>query len=662
MSSLNTNTKQLWFNIEDSDEAAQKVLELGKQLWEKQGTPRISLAQDSLALYLGSSRHSLMGGGNPLALLDIIGNESSAFNVIQSITDTKINATLKNRVRTMWVTESADSETKRKTQAMQAACDGIAYQNGLLGWLRRARCTAGYLFEGGGVEWYADHANKRVVATLVYPWEWFVSAREARLGNPRQLWARHTIDRAVLLSFMDNASTAVKEAIANAQPASARDTYDDLRDPKGLSDQVVIYKAWHLPSGRVDLDDPRSWGVNEETGRKVKPPHDGRHIVALDTGSENVMNTVALVDVPWPHDIFPVSWFKPNPVPGSWWSRGEPEVLAPAQIELNRWSDREARIIKKHAVPRTFVDKKSGLNPGQMTNAIDNIYLVNGAPSQAVFVEAAPHVPPDLFRRTGEIAENARNQRGISEMSAFARKPTSVNHEPGMAYLADTETVRHTSEFEAWEECHLNDYKNIIRCLRELAKKDPDYEVVFEQDKLLRREKWADIDLGNVFQIKGWPTNWLKEDPAQRADQISDLVEKGVLPPEALMDAIDDPDLESLIGYRIAMANNLTRLLDRIVEDGDGEMEMPTPYMDLQMAKRLGIQRLNELQANEPDSFSQQNEIIKFLEDVDAEIAKATAPAANQQGAGDTLGALGPGAAAPPPGAAQAPPPAPPIG
>lgn len=638
-------TDELWFNRDDSVDAADAVLQVGKELWSKQGAQRIALAQDCLALYLGSNRHSLTGSGNPLALLDLIGAETSAYNLIQAITDTKINATLKNKVRPMFITESADSETKRMAASMQAATDSIMYDAGMQGWLRRAVCATGFLFEGGGVEWYPDLANSRVVGTLVWCWEYFVSKREAQCGNPRQLFARHAIDRAVLLSYMADAPKAVRDAIKNADSASARDTYDDMRDAKGMHDQVIIYKAWHLPSGRVDLKDPRAYGKTEE-GNKGKANHDGRHVVSLDGGEGN--KPTALVDAAWPHDHFPVSWFKPNFVPGSWWSRGEPEVLAASQIEMNKWNQREAKIVDLHAVPRTYIDKKSGINPAQMTNAVNNIFLTNGPPGGAVLVADMPVIPPDLPERAQRIAQNARDQRGMSEMSMTAKKPVGMNHEPGLQYLADTESERHTSEFEAWEDFNLSCSRNVIRCLRDLAENDPKFEVIFSSNKQLKRVKWKDIDLGDSFSMKLWPTNWLKDDPAERAEQIADFVDRGILPPEAMIDAVDDPDLAALLGNRIAMQRNIERCLDRICEDGFGENEQPNPYMDLQLAKRLGIQRYNELAA-EQEEWQKINDVIAFLEAVDDMINKATAPAANVQGMGNTLGALGPGAAAPPP-------------
>lgn len=652
-------SEQIWYR-QDSPAAA--VVQVGKELWSKQGEQRISLAEDSLSLYLGSNNHSLRGGGsNPLGLLSVLGTAGSSYNLIQAITDTKIAAILKNKVRPMFVTEGADSTLKRKAKDMQAACDGLMYQLGMDGMLRTIAASCGFIFEAGGIEWYPDVANSRVVAAPVWPWEYFVSRREARYGNPRQLWARHAIDRGVLLSYLANEPKKVRDAVENAPAASWRDVYDDTADTQKISDQVIIYKAWHLPSGRVDLDDPRAYGKSEDGSRGVKPNHDGRHVVALDFG--DVSGGIELLDIPWPHDHFPVSWFKPNYVPGSWWSRGEPEVLAPAQIELNRWNDRITKIVNLHAVPKWFVDKRLQLDVAQFNNNLANIFQTNGSPQGGVWLANVPAIPPDLLRRLQDIPQWARDQRGMSEMSMTAKKPPGINHEPGLAYLSDTESQRHTVEFEAWEQFNLDGYKNLIRCLRDLAEDDPKFELVFEKDKELTRERWKDIDLGNVYQMKLWPTNLFKQSPAQRADQIGDFSDRGWISPKQAMRAVDAPDLEAIMGDEEAMSRNVDKMLDRICDEGYTENEYPTPYIDLQYAKAEGIKRYNSLMAEEA-SFVKVNELCKFLEDVDTVIQQAASPAAPPPPVGDAMGVLGPAAALPPPGSAPMPPPggAPPRG
>jgi len=630
----------IWYH---SDDPARDVLHIGKRLWEDQGRDRIQLAEDSLALYLGSRRHSITGRTRPMAVLDLLGSDtSSTYNMIQAIADTQISAVLRNKVRPLFVTEGGTSEEQARAKAMQQAVDGFLYGLGLQqGALGKEVCTHGHIFEAGGIEWTPDLANHRVLGTIAWPWEYFVARKEARYGNPRQLFGRHVVDRDQLLAFLKDAPKSVRDAVENAKPASYEDTQDDIRDPHRISDQVVIFKAWHLPSGRVDLKDPRAFGKNED-GNKCKPSHDGRHVVVIDGSSPD---DPALIDIPWPYDSFPLSWYKPNYVPGSYWSRGVPEILAASQIELNTWNQRIRRILELHARPLLFLWKNAKLNPAQITNALANIFQVDVPPSEAVHQISAPAVPADLVNRIAEIPQWARDQLGMSEMSMTAKKPAGVNHEPGMAYLADTETVRHTTKMLAWEEFHLDCAQQVIRCLRTLAENDNAFEIVFEADSQLKRTKWKDIDIdADKFKIKSWPTNFLKQAPAQRADQIMDFVDRGLFSPEMALEALDAPDIEALTGDRKAISQNIEKHLDRIVAGEYTERDMPTPYMDLAMARVLGVQRYNKLEADE-EGEDKVDRVIKFLQDVDTLIAKQAPPVAP---------AGAPGAAPPPQSPPQA--------
>ncbi|HVJ13845.1 MAG TPA: hypothetical protein VM686_00330, partial [Polyangiaceae bacterium] len=604
----------LWYMEEDPVEAAAAMVSVARAEWAAQGQQRMRIAEDCLALYMGSARHSLTGATNPMAVLGLV-DESSSYNVVQAIVDTKVNHTLRNQIRPMFVTEGGDSELREKAEAMQEAADGIAYDLELDGDLGRQACFNGFCFEGGGVEWWADYANKRVDATPVWPWQYFVPRQEARYGRPRQQFARYVIPRDVLLSFVGD-NKAAQDAVKSASSAP----YEDVRnagadEPGKVVDMVVVWKAWHLPSTRVDLNDPRAYGESEK-GNKAKANHDGRHIVALDS---KTADTPPIVDIPWPHEYYPVSWFKPNPVPGSFWSRGEPEVLANAQIELNRWNARMEKILDLHARPLILLSKGAKLNPGMLNNALGNILQVEGNTQGAITHVTPSATPADLLRRVENIPQWARDQRGMSEMSMTARKPAGINHEPGLAYLADTETQRHTVEFKAWQRFNVDSYKNIIRCLNELARRVPGYEVVFTTAETLKRHKWDEIHIDeDMYRLKAWGANFFKQSPAQRADQIMDLIDRGMLPPEDAFDAIDAPDLKALMGDRNIMLKNATRRLDLVAKGPEYTFElMPDPYDPLEMFKREGLKRKARLEYN-GEAADKIERVVKFLQDVDA--------------------------------------------
>lgn len=645
----------LWYNRKAPEERASSMLNVAKGLYNAQGSRRRSNANAALRLYTGSMAHSLDGIADAAAVLGLI-DQSCAYNLIQAVVDTKFNHLIRNQVRPLFVPEGGDSELLEKVQAMQVAADGLAEQLGLNDELEEQAILNGLLFEAGGVDFYADTANSRIIGTPVFAHDFFVSRQESRFGKPQQKWCRQVVPRDALRGTLGNASKAVRDAIDSAKAATWDDMGGDAAAGQSIVDMVVIYKGWHLPTTRVDMKDRAgAYGFNDDSGRPVKPSHDGRHMVVID-GAGN--DAPPIIDVAWPYDYYPQSWFKPNPVPGSFWSRGEPEILAATQVELNKNDIREGMIVDLHARPMIILSKGAKLNPAMINNALANIFQVEGNVNGAITVVNVPAVSSDLLNRSMRLRDQARDQRGMSEMSMTARKPVGVNHEPGLAYLRDTETVRHTGEFRARERFKVSCYVNIIRCLRDLAAHDPKYEVIFENDGQLKRQKWVEMDVDEMsYRVRKPPTNALSRDPPERAQQIMEMVERGFLPPAAAIDAFREMfDLKSLIGDQNVMQQNAVKRISDVVKAPEYTDELqPDPYMDLQMLKKLGIQRKNklELMGDKPERIER---LVKFLEDVDAQIARLTPPVpAGAPPAGAPGGApVGPQL---PPGVTQAPPP-----
>jgi hypothetical protein len=627
------------------------MVNTARSLWTDQGTARRAMADDALTLWAGTTAHSL-SGSSPMSVLGMR-DSASGYNGVQSIVDTKYNATIRNEVRPLFMTEGGDSELRERVEAMQEACDGQRYTLGLEGELGEQSCLNGFIFGAGGVEFWADLSNSRTMVTPAWHWEYFVSRQEARNGEPQQMFSRHVMPRDVLLSFLETAGNQILDAVHEAPSASWDDskTYE-MTEPGKIVDLVVIFKAWHLPSGRVDLDDPSSFGKGKD-GRKVTPKHDGRHMVCLQTADGDGKRLAPLISRPWPYDHYPTAWFKPNRVPGEYWGRGEPEVLVAQQMESNQWNERVYQVLDRYARPGIILDKAAKLNPAQINNSPFNIWQVTGNPNNVMKTLNEPAVSADLINRLDRLPVNMRDQRGMSEMSMTARRPTGINHEPGMAYLAHTETIRHTAEFRAWTRYNLDCDKNIVRCLNELSEHDPDYEVVFEKDEKLIRQNWKKIYAGpSKYKIKAKGTNLFKQDPAQQSEQMTDLIEKQILPPDAYFDVVKSPDLEMWSKKRNVMKKAAEQLVRRVIKGPEFTDEMmPDPYMDLQTCKRVGLEEKAMLEVNE-DKWEKVQRVVQFLEQVDALLAKmAPPPAPAPAGA--------PGIAAPPPGPAgmTAPPP-----
>ncbi len=651
----------LWYQKDDEQEQAEAMSNTARSLWSDQGESRRRLADDAMTLWSGSTSHSLMGA-SPLSTLGLADQLAAAgYNVVQAIVDTKVNDTLRNEIRPLFVTEGGDSELREKVAAMQEACDGMSYTLGLEDEIEEQGCWNGYIFGNGGQEFWSDTASSRVMVTPAWFWEYFVSRQEARNGAPQQMFSRHVLPRDVLLAFLAEAGSAVLDAVKAAPSASWEDSRSyDSSEPGKVADLVVVFKGWHLPDRRVDLSKPEAFGKNKD-GKKVKPDHGGMHMVTLDWGGGK--DVPPLIARPWPYDHYPVAWFKPNRMPGSHWGRGEPEILAATQIESNQWNERTYNILDRYARPAVVLSKGAKLNPAQINNGSFNIWQVEGNPNTAMNVMNQPAVPQELIQRLDRLPQQARDQRGMSEMSMTARRPAGIEHKPGLKYLKDVENIRHTAEYRAWRRYKLDGYRNIIRCLSELSEHDPKFEVVFEKDKQLTRQKWSDINADSSrYRVKAKGTNLFARDPAQQAEQIADFVERGLLPPTAMYQ-IDAPDFQAMIEDKDVMRLNAIARVKAVIRGPEYDYTlMPDPALDLETCKAEALKAKNKLELN-GESEVKIDRLMQFMSDLDNLLGIVPPPAPNpgnqvmaadpMQGAAAALGAGMPGG---PPGATVVPP------
>lgn len=616
----------LWYQETDKEKAAAAMVNAARALWSDQGDQRRRDADDAMTLWAGTVQHGF-SGSNPMSILGLV-EDTAGYNLVQALTDTKVNTTLRNEIRPLLMTQGGDSELREKAEAMQDAADGQSYELGLDDELEEVACWNGYIFGNGGVEFWADTASSRIMASPVFHWQYFVSRQEARYSTrPQQLFSRHVMPRDVLLSFLADQPAEVRQAVKDAPSVAWNDA--DAKDfvsnePGQVVDLVVIWKAWHLPSKRVDLSESKAFGKGED-GQRVKPSHDGMHMVCIEGGGKTA--SVALITRPWPHAYFPVAWFKPNRSPGSFWGRGEPEILARSQIEMNQWNDRIYQVLDRYAVPHIVLPKGAKLNPAQINNALFNIFQIEGGNGNDPKVVTPNAVPQDLIARLDRLPAQARDQRGMSEMSMAARKPVGVDHKPGLAYLANTETIRHTAEFRAWRRFKLDCYRNIIRCFKELSEHDPNFEVVYERDKQLVTAKMTTIDIdASKYRLKAKPTNLFSQDPAQQADQIADFVDRQLLPPDALFDAVDSPDLQALADDRKVMRKNAIKRVKLVAKGPYTEELMPQPYHDLRTMKAEALKMANSIELND-ESDDKLDRVTKFIADIDELLGLATPPA-----------------------------------
>ena len=572
-------------------------------------------------------------------LAGIGGVDPPAYNVIQSCVDAKASHIFANKVRPFFLTERGDAALKEKAQGMQRAVESVFDENGVYGSEGLKVCYDGLLFDAGLFKGWPDYQNLRFRIDRVFPWECFVSDREARYGKPRQLFHVFLMDRDVLLKRFEG-DERIEALIRDAQAAGADELEESADDKSRVPDQLMVCETWHLPSGAVDRSKPEAFG-RDAKGNEVEPSHDGWRCLCIDGGE--------LALEPWPFPYFPIAMFRPKPRVRGFWSRGLPEILAGNQLALNKMARRIDGILNLHARPLLYVWRKAKVNKRHITNSWASIIEGNAPPGQALQYIVPQSVPGDYIRRYREIIDDAERQAGVSGLSIAAEKPAGVEHAPALQHLQDLESLRHTPDFRAWESLHVDLGRCVVdglRLLTEYAKREgKSLELLHGESKQLTRLKPEDWALPeNRAHLKVWPTNLLPQTPGAKITRIITMIQGGILPPEKALQAlaIEFPDIEALLGDATAAERNIEERLKNLEAGEAFENNSPEPYMNLELAMRVTIDRINALEADGRREGDEKVDRLRAFYEMAHRLASGESPAQEQPALAGPEGPPGP--------------------
>ena len=619
--------------------------------FEREGRDRRENARDSDELYEGQANDQTV--------------EAPSYNLVRACVDTLVAHTIKNKIRPLFVTEEGEYDDRTKADMMQKAVDGDFERAGLWGELGRQFCYDGNKYDAGMILFSPDYTNKRILIERMFSWEFFVPAREARRGKPSQGFRLVDIDRSVLL---DRLGTDIKDELRQAvldAPNAPMEWFDlnEIEDDT-VSDRVLVGEFWHLPSGQVDKQKKEEWELKTAT-------HDGLHVWVLGGTTEKDSTDATLLKAEaWPFEFFPIMEYKPRKRSRSYWSRSVPETVVSAQIAVNRMNKRIDGVMDLHAVPKTYLWDKAGINTDKLTNDPANIITGRVPAGQAISWHTPASISGDYINRVDKLIAWAEKELGLPEFAIAPNKPKGIEHAPALQFLSEEQSVRHTASFQAWEEAFCQGVRIYIEMARLMAKVHKDFSVTWGDSEDLKHFRWADVDLDDMrFKLKLPPTNYFSQNPAAKMQQIISLAQAapGAVNPQqiALFMAEQHMDIKALLGDTTSAEKVIEKRINAVVKDGYNEKNAPDAWMNLELAFMTGVAKVNYYEAHGLEE-SKLDELRNWVEDVKARLDKkrqddAIAAAAAQGMVAPPGAPVGPEAPLAPmaPGGNGAPPPMP---
>ena len=210
-----------------------------------------------------------------------------------------------------------------------------------------------------------------------------------------------------------------------------------------------------------------------------------------------------------------------------------------------------------------FIDEQSGLKSSDINNKDCQIYPVGIQPGNTANpVNVVTPVPFDPYWSSmlDFYINKAYDMIGISQLSAQSRKPSGLDSGIALQTMEDIESDR----FEVQVNHFINAYINVTRKLIEIIPED--FEIL-PADKYQSTMTWAALkEQNNLYKVQYSAATSLSKEPAERAKQIIQMSQIGLITPSKAAELMDMPDLTDAYSDAEAMEMAVSAVINNAVE------------------------------------------------------------------------------------------------
>lgn len=495
------------------------------------------------------------------------GRSDVSLNVIKAVIDTVAARIAKAKPRPRFQTFGGNYSLQRRARLLEKWTDAQFYLSNFPREAQRA-FVDGCVFGSGAVKIERDpHSRGGICAERTFPGELFVDRAEAVDGRPRQLFQRKYVDREVLVRTYPDKEREIRQA--------NREVFVDGEEISGadsMADQLEVVEAWHLPS---------SPGAG-----------DGRREVSI--------KGVTLISEEYKRDHFPFVFFHWSKELRGFWGMGVAEELVGIQVEINRLMTKIQKAMHLMSAPQWWVEQGSRVKQGQIVNEVGAINQYVGQPP---VVYTPRTFDPEVFAHLERLYQRAFEIAGVSRLSSSGIKPPGLESGVALREHHDIESERFSLVGQDWEHMFMEAADHMIEIGKEISEEDPNYSVVVEGDKYtIQQVKWSDVDMDkDAYVLRVFPSSALPTTPAGRLSFVSDMLNLRLVEPKEGKELLGFPDIEEHLALDRATSENLDRIIEKIVDDG--EYEAPEPFQDHQLAlKKFQAAYNKAVQDNVPES------------------------------------------------------------
>lgn len=476
--------------------------------------------------------------------------ERLSYNLVQSVIDTLVSKTSKNKPKPMFLTSGGDYDLQTKAKNLEKFVDGICYANKCDG-LDDQLDRDSFVF-GDGIQHVYVQDNE-IKIERVLPSELIVDQYEAYYGFPRQMHRFKRIDRMVLADMFPSKKTIIMECNSASEEIAST--------VPNMSDEITVLESWHLPSG--------------------KDSEDGKHCICINNGT--------LLAEEYTKDYFPfirLSWCKRL---AGYWSQGLAEQLQPIQLEINKILYVIQKSLQMGGSFKVLIENGSKIVNEHLTNDIGALIYYNGTKPEYI---TPPILQPEYFAHLASLKQSGYEQAGISMLSAASQKPSGLDSGRALREYNDIETERFLFFGHEKERFIIERTKIIVDMAKDIYENSKKgMKVKFPGKKFIETIDWKEVSLADdEFVLKIYPVSSLPQTPEGKLQTIIENMQAGLISPKAGKKLLDYPDLEQFEELENAEEEYLNKVMQGICSKGKDAYVAPDSFDDIQLAREICLQ------------------------------------------------------------------------
>jgi hypothetical protein len=474
-------------------------------------------------------------------------------SVVTSCIDTLISRITQSRPRPIFLTDNSDYRQRNLAKQMNTFINGELYQtkaHELGPLILRDAC----IFGTGCIKVLEDQ-EKKISLERRLKTELLVDPNDSYYGKPRQIFEKKLVDRYVLMDMFPKYAGDIEKA-QQAYPNTGGEA------SRTISDLVMVAEAWHLPSGPDATD--------------------GLHAIVCSEG--------VLMDKKWTKKFFPYVFQHYTPPLVGNWGEALVALLFGPQMEINKLLITISQSINLVGVPRVFVEDGSKVVKAHLNSSVGSIVTYRGTKPE---YSVAPCVPREMYEQLQRLIDYAYQVSGISQLAASSLKPAGVTSGRALREYDDLQSDRFAALSKSYDNMYVDLAYQIIDKAIDIAERDGEYQTVYPNKDGTKEINLPDIGKlkDDPFVIQCYDASSLPRDPAGRLQTVIEMMQSGLVTPEAGRRLLDFPDIQQEEKLAHAAEERILQILDEIVEKG--KFTPPDPFMSMELATTKVVQYYN---------------------------------------------------------------------